>query len=82
MRTILLFVAEHEFGNRFRKLGLTDAGRAEEKQHAVRCVMIFLERAFVQTQPFGDGSNRVFLSDHAIRRDRLPSPRTGRDVSR
>ena len=32
----LLLVAEQELGDRLRQLGLADAGRAEEQQHAVR----------------------------------------------
>ena len=71
----LLFVAEHEFGDGLRQLGLADAGRPEEKQHAVGLVMILLERAFVQAQPFGDGLDRFLLADDALCRGRLPSSR-------
>jgi hypothetical protein len=67
MRTIFFFVAEHKFGNGFRKFGLTDAGRPQEQQHAVGRVMIFLERSFIQPQPLGDRTHRVFLPDDAIR---------------
>ena len=47
----LLLVAEQELGDRLRELGLADAGRAEEQQHAVGPIEAVLERALVQHQP-------------------------------
>ncbi len=78
----LALVAEHKFGNRLGKLGLPDARRPEEKQHAVRSVMIVLQRPFVQPKPFGDRTNRVLLSDHAMRRDPTSIAENRSDVSR
>ena len=62
------FVAEHEFSDRLCQLRLADAGRAEEQQHAVRRVVIILERALVEPQPFRDRPDGLVLSDDAIRK--------------
>ena len=47
----LLLVAEQEFGDRLRELGLADAGRAEEQQHAVGAIETVLQRSLVQHEP-------------------------------
>ena len=62
----LLFVAEQERRDRLRELGLADAGRAEEQQHAVRAVEAVLERALVQHQPARDGADGLLLADHTL----------------
>ena len=45
----LLLVAEQECRDRLRELGLADAGRAEEQQHAVRPIEAVLERPLFST---------------------------------
>ena len=61
----LLLVAEQELGDRLRELGLADAGRAEEQQHAVGTIEAVLERPLVQHQPARHGVDRVLLADDA-----------------
>ena len=54
--------------HRLRQLGLADAGRAEEQQHAVGPIEAVLQRALVQHQPARDGVDRLPLADDARRR--------------
>ena len=47
----LLFVTEQELGDRLGQLGLADAGRTKEEQHAVRTIEAVFERTLVEHQP-------------------------------
>ena len=49
----------------FRELGLADAGRSEEQQHAVGTIEAVLERSLVQHQAPRDRVDRVLLADDA-----------------
>ena len=70
----LLLVAEQERRDRLRELGLADAGRAEEQQHAVRPIESVLERALVQHQPARDGADGLLLADDALLQTALRCP--------
>ncbi len=61
-----LVVAKQVLGNRLCELRLADAGRPEEKQHAVRTIESILERALVQNHPASHGFHRIGLADHAL----------------
>ena len=62
----LLLVAEQERRDRLRQLGLADAGRSEEQQHAVGPIETVLERPLVQHQPPRDRVDRAALPDHPL----------------
>ena len=57
----LLVVAEQELGHRLRQLGLADAGRSEEQQHAVGPIEPVLQRPLVQHQPARDRARSAFF---------------------
>ena len=61
-----ILVAKHELGDSLCQLGLSDARGSEEKQYAIRSVVIFFKRPFIEPQSFGDSTYGIFLSDHAI----------------
>ena len=53
MSTRIIFFSSPNRNSRHRlgQLGLADAGRAEEQQHAVRTIEAVLQRSLVQHQP-------------------------------
>ena len=65
----LLLVAEQELGHRLGQLGLADAGRAQEQQHAVGPVEPALERSLVEHQAVRQRAHRLTLPHDAAGRD-------------
>ena len=60
-----LFGVEQEFGERFAKLGLADAGRAEEQEGAIRTIRVGEARARAADR-IRDRAHGLFLADDAL----------------
>ena len=65
-----LFGTEHRLGERLRKFGFTDTGRSEEEEGADRAVRVF-ETDSTATNCARYRAHRLFLTDHALVKDRL-----------
>ena len=68
MSTRIIFFSSPNRNSRdgLGELGLADAGRTEEQQHAVRPIESVLQRALVQHQPARDRVDRLLLPDDAL----------------
>src|SRR6185503_4505877 len=60
----LIVIAKHELSYGLSQFRLANAGWAEEQQHSIRLVKVFLERDLVETEPLGYGFYGFPLADH------------------